>query len=151
MPPLPESPPLLLTHPERLRLGLASQHVLSWGCGGRDGMGAGIGWQSVGSGKAGIVGSTARLPCLPPLPSPPAAVGGPSRPPGSTITHPSAPCHLLKISPTLFWFIFCSDVCSPHAHLRPLPPKKHKKTKRKTGVNWGAERPSWASCPSMMV
>lgn len=64
--PVPESPPLLLTLPERLRRGLASQRVLSWGCGGRDGMGAGIGWQSVGSGKAGIVSSTARLPLPPP-------------------------------------------------------------------------------------
>lgn len=34
------------------------------------------------------------------FPSSPPAVGGPSRPPGSTITCPSAPCHLLKISPT---------------------------------------------------
>lgn len=61
------------------------------------------------------------------FPSPPAAVGGPSRPPGSTITHPSGPYHLLKISPTLFWFIFCSDVCSPHAHLRPPTPKNTNK------------------------
>lgn len=118
--PLPASPPLLLTLPERLRLGLASRRVLSWGCGVR--WDRGWGWVAVISGKAGIFSSTAHLPCLPPLALSPACCRGPSRPPGSTITRPSAPCHLLKISPTPFWFIFCSDVCSPHAH---PPPKKN--------------------------
>lgn len=95
---LPASPPLLLPLPHA-QAGVGSRPVLRWGCGGRDGLGAGAGWQSVVSGKAGIFSSTARLPGLPPLSSLPPAVGGRSRPPGSPIPCPSAPCHLLKMSP----------------------------------------------------
>lgn len=98
---------------------------------------------SVISGKAGIFSSTARLP-MPPSTFPRPPVAGPLQALWEHITRLSAPCHFLKISPTPFWFIFCSDVCYPHTH---PPPKKQKK---KTGVNWGAERPSRASCPSMM-
>lgn len=68
--------------------------------------------------------------------------GGPSQAPWEHITHLSAPCHFLKVSPTSLWFIFCSDVCLP---IQLPPPKKHK-----TGVNWGVERPNRASCPSMI-
>lgn len=97
---LPASLPSL-TLSERLQLGLAAQHVLSWGCGGRDGLGPGVGWQSWSSQvRQELLAAPHVSHASLHFPSAPPAVGGPSRPPGSTVTCPSAPCHLLKISPT---------------------------------------------------
>lgn len=113
-------------------------------------MAPGFGWQSQSSqvrqefSVAPHV-SHASLHFSSPLP----AVGGPSRAPGSTITCPSAPCHLLKISPTLSGSFSVLMSVHPTLTLTPLPPKNKTKQK-KTGVNWGAERPGWASSPSMM-
>lgn len=107
-------------------------------------MGPGVGLQSFVSGKAGIFSSTARLPCLPPLSPSPTCCRGPLQAPWEYHNLPLCSLPSKDFSHP-FWFIFCSDVCSPHAH--PHPPKKIQK---KTGVNWGAEWPSWASSPSMM-
>lgn len=143
---LPASPPPL-TLPERLRLGLAAQRVLSWGCGGREGTGPGVGWQSRSSQvRQEFLAAPHVSHASFHFPSPPPAVGGPSRPPGSTITCPSAPCHLLKISPTRSGSFSVLMSVYPMLTLT-APPKK---ITEKTGVNWGAEWPSWASSPSVM-
>lgn len=132
---LPASPPLLRTLPEA-QVGSAFPGVCCTGVWRESWAGGWVG--IVSAGKAGIFSSTARLPCLPPLPSAPPAVGGPHNP-------PSTPCHLLKISPAPFWFIFCSDVCFPHAH--PPPTKTTVKGNR---CELGCGAASQASAPSMM-
>lgn len=92
-------------------------------------MGWGRGWAQAFQVRQDICSSTTRLPHLPPLPLSPTCCRGPSRPPGSPIARLSAPfLHLLKISLPL-WFIFCSDVCSPHTH----PPRKKKKKPTEKG------------------
>lgn len=139
LPHLPSTTPLSW----QAQAGVRSQHVLSRGCGGRDGAGLG-GRQSQSSQvRQGFSVAPHGSPCFLHCPSP--LLQGPYQAPWECITRLSAPCHFLKISPTPFWFIFCSDVCSPHTH---PPPKKNKN--RKTGVVWGAERPSWASCPGLV-
>lgn len=85
--------------------------------------------------------------CLPPLALSPSCCRGPRQAPWEHHNPPFRSLPSPKEFSHLSWFIFCSDVCSPHAHLRPHP-QKTQKTKRKTGVHWGAERPSWASSPA---
>lgn len=145
---LPASPPSL-TLSERLQLGLAAQHVLSWGCGGRDGLGPGVGWQSWSSQvRQELLAAPHVSHASLHFPSAPPAVGGPSRPPGSTVTCPSAPCHLLKISPTRSGSFSVLMSVYPMLTLTPPLPKK---VTEKNGVNWSAEWPSWASSPSVIV
>lgn len=130
---LPASPPPL-TLPERLRLGLAAQRVLSWGCGGGEGTGPGVGWQSRSSQvRQEFLAAPHVSHASFHFPSPPPAVGGPSRPPGSTITCPSAPCHLLKISPTRSGSF--SVLMSVYPMLTLTPP--HKENNRKNRCELG--------------
>lgn len=126
--PLPASPLLLPTFPERLRLRLATQRMLSWGVW-RERWNGTWGWvaESVVSGKAGIFSSTARLPCLPPLFLSPACCRGPLQAPWEHHNLPFCSLPSPKDFSHPFWFIFCSDVCLPHAH--PHCPPKKKKTK----------------------
>lgn len=121
---LPASPPLLLPLPHA-QAGVGSRPVLRWGCGGRDGLGAGAGWQSVVSGKAGIFSSTARLPGLPPLSLSPTCCRGPLQAPWEPHTLPFCSLPSPEDVSHPLWFIFCSDVCSCHAH--PAPPKNRKR------------------------
>lgn len=96
-------------------------------------MAPGVGWQSQSSqvrqefSVAPHV-SHASLHFSSPLP----AVGGPSRPPGSTITCPSAPFHLLKISPTLSGSF--SVLMSVYPTLTLTAHPKRKKQNRKKPV-----------------
>lgn len=111
-------------------------------------MAPGVGWQSVISGKAGIFSSTARLPYLPPLFLSPACCRGPLQAPWEHHNLPFAPCHL-KISPTPSGSF--SVLMSVHPMLTLTPsPRQRKQNRKTTGVNWGVERPCWASSPSMM-
>lgn len=149
---LPASPPLLPFLPERLRLGLPAQRVLPLGCGGRDGVGPGVGWQSQSSqvrqecSVAPHV-SHASLHFSSPLP----AVRGPSRPPpgplGSTITCASAPCHL-KISPIPSGSF--SVLMSVPSTLTTPPHTKNKNNKAKNRCELGCRAAGWASSPSML-
>lgn len=111
-------------------------------------MAAGVGWQSVISGKAGIFSSTARLPCLPPLALFPTCCRGPLQAPWEHHNLPFCSLPSSKDFSHPFWFIFCSDVCSPYAHPHlPSPPQKNKQNRCEL---WGADRPNWAASPSMM-
>lgn len=132
---LPASPPSL-TLSERLQLGLAAQHVLSWGCGGRDGLGPGVGWQSWSSQvRQELLAAPHVSHASLHFPSAPPAVGGPSRPPGSTVTCPSAPCHLLKISPTRSGSF--SVLMSVYPMLTLTPPSKESNRKKRCELECG--------------
>lgn len=97
--------------------------------------------ESVVSGKAGIFSSTARLPCLPPLFLSPACCRGPFQGPWEHHNLPFCSLPSPKDFSHPFWFIFCSDVCSPHAHPHPPPPQKQNKTeKNRCELGCGAAR-----------
>lgn len=143
---LPSSPPLLPILPEKLRLGLAAQRVLRWGVEGEMGWSLGLG----GSQSSQVRQEFSVAPHVSHasfhFPSPPPAVRGPSRPPGSTITCPSAPYHLLKISPIPSCSF--SVLMSVPSTLTP-PQQKQIKTKTENiRVNWGAERPAGPPPPA---
>lgn len=93
------------------------------------------GWvaESVVSGKAGIFSSTARLPCLLPLPFSPACCRGPLQ---ASWEHHNLPFRSLPSPKDFshpFWFIFCSDVCLPYAHPHRPPKENNRKNRCELG------------------